>query len=65
MKKNMGTTDRILRSAVAAGAATLIATGQVKGKNAVALGTMATIFLLTSSVGHCPAYDLAGVDTLP
>ncbi|MGV3641514.1 MAG: YgaP family membrane protein [Adhaeribacter sp.] len=61
----MGTTDRILRSVAAAGAFALIAGGKVKGNAALALGTMATVFLLTSSVGHCPAYTLAGVDTLP
>lgn len=65
MEKNMGTTDRLLRTAAAAGAFALLANGKVKGGAALALGTMATVFLLTSSVGHCPAYDLAGIDTLP
>lgn len=48
----MGTTDRIVRSALAAA---LIATKTVKGTAAIALGGLATIFALTSSVGHCPA----------
>lgn len=64
MTKNMGTTDRIVRSALAAGAAALIATKTVKGPAAIALGGMATIFALTSSVGHCPAYDVADINTL-
>ena len=60
----MGTADRIIRSATAVGAGTLIATGTVKGTAAVALGGLATIFLLTSSVGHCPVYAAAGLNTL-
>ncbi|GAB3832491.1 YgaP family membrane protein [Pontibacter rugosus] len=64
MTKNMGTTDRMVRSALAAGAAALIATKTVNGPTAVALGSLATIFALTSSVGHCPAYDVADINTL-
>lgn len=60
----MGTTDRIVRSALAAGITALIATKSVKGPAAIALGGLATIFVLTSSVGHCPAYDVAHTNTL-
>ena len=63
MTKNMGTTDRIVRSALAAAAA-LIATKTVKGPAAIALVGLATIFALTSSAGHCPAYDVADINTL-
>ena len=64
MKKNMGTADRIIRSAAAVGAGALIATGTVKGTTAVAMGGLASIFLFTSSVGHCPVYAATGLSTL-
>ncbi|TXK45854.1 DUF2892 domain-containing protein [Pontibacter qinzhouensis] len=64
MTKNMGATDRIVRSALAAGTAALIATRSVKGPAAIVLGGLATIFALTGSVGHCPAYDVADINTL-
>ncbi|MBB6610514.1 DUF2892 domain-containing protein [Pontibacter sp. Tf4] len=64
MTKNMGTTDRIVRSALAAGAVALIVTKTVKGPAAIALGGLATMFALTSSVGHCSAYNVADINTL-
>ncbi|MBA9079053.1 YgaP family membrane protein [Rufibacter quisquiliarum] len=63
MRKNMGNTDRIIRSSLAAGAATLIASKKVTGGVAIALGALATVFILTSSVGHCPAYAATGINT--
>jgi len=65
MQKNMGELDRTLRSAVAMGIGAFILSGQVKGTTAIALGGLATVFLLTSSVGHCPAYAVAGINSLP
>ncbi|WP_345163776.1 DUF2892 domain-containing protein [Nibribacter koreensis] len=64
MIKNMGSTDRMIRSILAVGALGLIASKKVTGGTAVALGALATMFALTSSSGHCPAYDVAGIDTL-
>lgn len=64
LEKNMGKADRVIRSAAAVGAGTLIATGTVKGPAAMALGGLATIFLLTSSVGHCPVYAATGLNTV-
>ena len=61
----MGNLDRIIRSSVAAGAVALIASNKVRGGAALALGTMATVFALTSSVGHCPAYAATHVSTNP
>jgi hypothetical protein len=63
MTKNMSDTDRIVRSVLAAGAVTLIATEKVKDSTAYALGGLATIFALTSSVGHCPVYSAVGIST--
>jgi hypothetical protein len=45
-------------------AAALLLTGQVKGTPAVVMGSLATVFLLTSSVGHCPVYAAAGINSL-
>ena len=64
MKINMGKADRVIRSSVAAGVAALILNGRLKGTPAVALGGLATVFLLTSSVGHCPVYAATGLNTL-
>jgi hypothetical protein len=64
MVRNMGKLDRVLRSAAAAGAVALILNGSVKGTSAVALGTLASLFLFTSSVGHCPVYAATGLNTL-
>lgn len=63
MIKNMSNTDRIVRSALAAGATALIATKTVKGPAVIAIGGLATIFALTSSVGHCPVYAAADIST--
>lgn len=64
MKKNMGMIDRLLRTALAVVVAILYFAGQLTGTAAVILGVIAVIFLLTSSVGFCPAYALLGISTL-
>ncbi len=56
MKKNLGTTDRILRLAAAAIFAVLLLTNAVSGLMAVILGVLAVTFLITSSVSFCPLY---------
>lgn len=63
MKKNMGTIDRIIRTAIAAVAIVLILTGQVTGTVAVVLGIVAIVFLLTSLLGWCPIYVPLGIST--
>ena len=63
MKKNMGTFDRIARTAVAAGIAGFIFGGLLKGTAAVILGVLAVVFLVTSAVGICPLYSLLGFRT--
>jgi hypothetical protein len=64
MKKNMGLIDRVLRTILAVIVAVLYFGGQLTGTAAVVLGIFAVIFLVTSSVGYCPAYSLLGVSTL-
>ena len=64
MEKNMGIADRIIRPSLALGFIALFATKKVTGAAGIALLTFAGIFLATSSVGYCPAYDLAGIESI-
>lgn len=63
MNKNMGNTDRIIRTVVAVAAAVLIVTGVVKGVLAIVLGVAAVIFVATSAVSFCPIYTVFGMST--
>ena len=56
MTKNMGSLDRVIRTAIALVIAVLIFTGQVGGLLAIVLGIVAVAFLVTSFMGSCPAY---------
>ncbi len=66
MKRNMGTTDRVIRSFVVAPAAVVAAfwlgVGTVGG---IVLLVMAGIMLATSAMGFCPLYALTGVCSIP
>ena len=63
MKKNMGGADRIIRALLAVGAAALIYMQVVTGVWAVVVGVLALVFLATSLVGFCPAYEPFGIKT--
>ncbi len=63
MTKNMGTADRIIRTALALAVAVLYFTGRIGGTLAIILGTIAVIFLATSLIGWCPAYAPLGLST--
>lgn len=63
MTKNMGTTDKIIRLALAAVVAALYFTGTISGTLALVLGAFAIIFALTSLVSFCPLYTLFGINT--
>lgn len=63
MKKNMGTTDKLARIAVAIVIAILYFTGTITGTTAMILGALALIFVLTSLVGICPLYLPFGIST--
>lgn len=56
MKKNMGSTDRIIRIAIAAIVAVLYLMNIISGTVAIVLGVFAVILLLTSFVSFCPLY---------
>lgn len=63
MKKNMGTLDRIIRTAIAIIVAILFFTGTVEGTLGIVLLIAACIFLLTSLISFCPIYTLLGIKT--
>jgi hypothetical protein len=63
MKKNMGTSDRIIRLAVAVLIAVLYFTNVISGTLAIILGIVAAVFLVTSLVGTCPLYMPFGIST--
>ena len=56
MPKNMGSTDRIVRTVIALLFAALILTNVVSGALAIILGVLAALFLLTAVIGFCPLY---------
>ncbi|HRM13647.1 MAG TPA: DUF2892 domain-containing protein [Flavobacterium sp.] len=64
MKKNMGSTDRIIRIAIAVLIAILYFTNTINGTLALVLGTFAIIFVLTSFISLCPLYFPFGFSTL-
>jgi hypothetical protein len=63
VKQNMGTIDRVIRTAVAVVIVALYFRGQISGAVAVLLGVVAGALLLTSLVGWCPAYPPLGLST--
>ena len=63
MKKNMGTTDRVIRTVVAVVIALLYFTGTISGTLAVVLSIVAIAFLLTSAISFCPLYAPFGIST--
>lgn len=56
MKKNMGITDRLIRTILALVVIVLFITKQISGIAAIVLGIFAVIFLFTSTVSFCPLY---------
>lgn len=63
MKKNMGTTDRLIRILIAIVIAALYFTDRIGGTLAIILGVVAVVFLLTSLMARCPAYLPLGFST--
>lgn len=61
--KNMGTIDRVVRTAIAIGVAVAYFAGAISGTLAIVLGIVAVAFLLTSLVGMCPVYAVLGIST--
>ena len=65
MKKNMGSTDKIIRVLLAAIFAFLYFGNVVTGTVGIVLLVLAAVFLLTSMVSFCPLYTLVGANTCP
>ncbi len=65
MKKNMGTTDKIIRLIVAAIFAALYFTNTVTGTIGIVLLVLAGIFVLTSLISVCPLYSMFGISSCP
>ncbi len=63
MKKNMGTTDKIVRIILAAIVAGLYFTNIISGISAIVLLVLAGVFVLTSLISFCPLYTIIGLNT--
>ena len=63
MKKNMSSTDRIIRVLLAAVFAILYFTGTVTGTLGLVILVLGGVFVLTSLVSFCPLYTIFGIST--
>ncbi|WP_264563768.1 DUF2892 domain-containing protein [Flavobacterium sp. N3904] len=63
MKKNMGSTDKLIRSVIGIIIAILYYAGIITGTLAIVLLAFAIVFLLTSFISFCPLYTLLGINT--
>ncbi|MBK8848330.1 MAG: DUF2892 domain-containing protein [Bacteroidetes bacterium] len=63
MKKNMGSTDRIIRIILALVFATLYFKNVVSGTGGIVLLVLAVVFAFTSIVSFRPLYTLEGFST--
>lgn len=63
MKKNMGTTDKVIRILVAVVVGVLYFTNVISGTLAIILGILAVVFVLTSFISFCPLYLPFGIST--
>lgn len=63
MKKNMGSTDKIIRIVIAILIVILYFADTITGTLALILGALAVIFIITSFVSFCPLYSPFGIST--
>ncbi|SEF39692.1 YgaP family membrane protein [Algoriphagus boritolerans] len=63
MKKNLGTTDKIIRLILAAALVLLYFTGTITGTLGIIGLVLAAVFTLTSMVSFCPLYAVFGLKT--
>ena len=63
MKKNVGTTDKIIRILIAVIIGILYFTGTITGTLGIVLFIFAIILLLTSFIGFCALYAPFGIST--
>lgn len=64
MKKNVGSTDKVIRLLVAVLIAVLYFTNVISGTLAIVLGVIAVVFVVTSMVSVCPLYMPFGINTM-
>ena len=65
MKKNMGSTDKIIRILIAIVIAALFFTNVISGTLGMVLLVLEGVFVLTSLISFCPLYTLFGMSTCP
>lgn len=63
MKKNMGTTDKVIRLLAAAVIIALYFTNVISGTLAIVLLVVAGLLVLTSFISFCPMYWPFGIST--
>jgi hypothetical protein len=63
MKPNMGSTDKIIRIAIAAVIALLFYLDVISGTLGIVLLVFAGVFVLTSLISYCPLYPVFKMDT--
>ncbi len=63
MKKNMGSTDRVIRFIIAAIIAVLYFTNVISGTLGLVLLVLAGVFVLTSFISFCPLYAPFGLSS--
>ncbi|MFZ4545973.1 MAG: YgaP family membrane protein [Bacteroidales bacterium] len=63
MKPNMGSTDKIIRIAIAAVIALLFFLDVISGTLGIVLLVFAGVFVLTSLISFCPLYPVFKMDT--
>lgn len=63
MKKNMGSTDKLVRLALAGLIIILYFTNVLSGTLAIILLILAAVFIITAFVKFCPLYYLLGFST--
>jgi len=63
MKKNIGSTDKIIRIILAFIVVILYYTNSISGTFALVLGAFAIILLITSFINFCPLYLPFGIST--
>lgn len=63
MKKNLGTTDKVIRILLAVIIGVLYFTNVISGPAAIVSGILAVVLVLTSFIGFCPLYLPLGINT--
>jgi hypothetical protein len=63
MKKNMGSTDRLIRTLIALILVVLYLMNIITGTLALILMIVSIVFVITSLISFCPLYTLLGINT--